>query len=74
MKNGGQLDKIKDQRVLAGLERRALRYRYGKRSMVTEEQKKVEDLVDETGTVVMAGLMTDESGEDGLEMKSACEV
>ena len=42
--------------------------------MVAEDQKKVEDLIDEMGTVVMEGLMADESKEDGLEMKSACEV
>ena len=68
IEHGGQLDRIKHQKVLAVLERRALRFRErrgGGSALVERSQK--EDSLDDTGTVSTEGLTDDESeGEERM--------
>ena len=64
IENGGQLNRIKHQKVLAVLEKRALRYRCGGRRVGLEKKSKGEDPIDDTGTVLTEGL-TDDDSKDG---------
>ena len=65
IQQGRQLSKIKHQRVLAVLEKRALRYKYGRHWVKGSEGNEEGDEIDDTGTVSTANL-TDEEGEEEL--------
>ncbi len=74
VEHGGHLDRIKHHKVLAALEKRALKYRYGKRSTVMGESMRVEDSLDETGTVDLTSLGVGEDVERGVSESSARDV
>ena len=48
VEHGGHLDRIKHHKVLAALEKRALKYRYGKRSTVMGESTRVVDTFEQS--------------------------
>jgi hypothetical protein len=61
--NGGQINRIKHQKVLAVLKKRALRYRYGSKRNEEEKEERLDESLDETRTVSTASL-TDGMGEE----------
>jgi hypothetical protein len=70
----GQLNRIKHQKVLAVLERRALRYRCGVGRGRLEVRSAGADSINDTGTVETEGLNEEASGDDELDMQLRAEL
>ena len=68
------MSRIKHQKVLAALEKRALRYRYRGNWKEARREDSEGDVIDETGTVSTASLTDDESDEDGEPRLSLPEI
>jgi hypothetical protein len=68
------MDRIKHHKVLAALERRALRYRGGVGKRVLSVQDRGEDSIDDTGTISAAGLTDEETTGEESHLQSEREV
>lgn len=74
IEHGGQLSRIKHKKVLAVLEMRALRYKYGGGRKEKKRDEVDGDTIDDTGTVSTASLTDEESEEEEVSQPSMQEV
>ena len=69
----GKMGLVKHEKIMAALERRALRYRKGDKIKIDHDEVLYNEAIDETGTVSTEGLTDSdtESWNDGLSVRVA---